>query len=82
MYRCVCMGGLLGASVHVWRLEDSLLDLVLSFHQVGPRDQTKVIRLVNKYLFPLSHLVSQLLTLLNEYLCLLNCYLNCYLKPY
>lgn len=32
--------------------------LALSFHFVGPRDPVRVVKLVGKYLFPQSHLVS------------------------
>lgn len=30
----------------MWRLEDSLLELALSFSHVGPRDETQAMRLV------------------------------------
>lgn len=36
--------------------EDNLQDLILSFHQVGPRHRAQVVRFGSKYLYPLSHL--------------------------
>lgn len=45
-------------SMYVWKSEESLWELVLSFHHVGPRDGTHVIRLNNKFLYLLSHLSS------------------------
>lgn len=45
---CVC------AKVYVWRLGDSFHRLVLSFHHVGYRDQTQVI----KSFYSLNHLTS------------------------
>lgn len=39
---------------HMWRAEDNLSGLVLSFYCVGPRDQTQVLRLGGKHLYPLS----------------------------
>lgn len=44
------------ACVHacVQRSEDSLWESVLSFHHVGPRDQTEVIRFGSSRLYPLS----------------------------
>ena len=41
----------------MWQSEDSWQRLALSFHFVGPRDPIQVIKLVGKYLYPLSHLV-------------------------
>lgn len=41
---------------HTCRSEDDLWLLVLSFHHVGPTDQTQVVRLGG--LYPLSHLDS------------------------
>lgn len=55
--------------VYVWKSENKL---ILSFHRLGPRDQTQVIRLGSKYLYPLGHLADQgvavlsLLPLLDE----------------
>lgn len=39
---------------HMWRAEDNLSGLVLSFYCVGPRVQTQVVRLGGKHLYPLS----------------------------
>lgn len=41
------------ATAHMWRSEDNLWDLVLSFHRVGPRDGTQVIRCKHQYLYSL-----------------------------
>lgn len=46
------------AIVHMWETEDSLLESVLFFHQVGPRDGAQVSRLGRKRLYPLSHLAA------------------------
>lgn len=40
---CVCACAY--AIAHVWRLEDSLLELVLAFFHVSPGDRTQVIGL-------------------------------------
>lgn len=40
----------------VWRSKDNLWKPDLSFHQVGPRDQTPLVNLDSKGLHPLSHL--------------------------
>lgn len=39
---------------HMWRPEDNLQESGLSFHPVGPRDQTQSVRLGGKLLYPLS----------------------------
>lgn len=44
--------------VLVWRPEDSFQYSVPSFHNTGPRTQTRVFRLGCKPLYPLSHLRS------------------------
>lgn len=41
-------------TVYVRRSEDNLEELVLSFHYMGSGDQTQVIRLGGKPLYPLS----------------------------
>lgn len=46
------------ASAHMWRPEENVRKLVLSFYQVGSRDQTQIIRTGDKYLHLLSHLVA------------------------
>lgn len=45
-------------TVHVWKLEYHLEEFVLSFHSVGPRDQTEVIRLGKQGSFLPSHLAG------------------------
>lgn len=54
---CLCMHAMEHVCIHVWRSEESLWELVLFFHHLGPRDGTRVIRL-NKFLYLLSHLSS------------------------
>lgn len=51
---CVCVCAL----AHMWRSEDNLQELVLSFDHVGSRDWTKVIWLGSKWLYLLSYLAS------------------------
>lgn len=42
------------AIVLVWQSEDNVLELVPSFHYVGPEGRTQVIRLGSKYLYLLN----------------------------
>jgi hypothetical protein len=49
---CVCVR----TGVYLCNSEDNLGESILSFHLVGPRDQTQVIGLGSKCLSPLSHL--------------------------
>lgn len=44
--------------VHLWRSEHTFGESVLSFHHVGYRNWTEVVRLGGKHLCPLNHLVS------------------------
>lgn len=44
------------AMAGLWRSDDTLQELVLSFHPVGSRDHTKVFRFGDKHLKLLSHL--------------------------
>lgn len=44
------LGGLLHATAHSWRMENSLQGMVLSFHHVATRDGTQVFRLGSKNL--------------------------------
>jgi hypothetical protein len=46
------------AIIYIWRLGDNLQESVLSFHYVGPRDGTQVIRMGSTYLNPLNHLTD------------------------
>jgi hypothetical protein len=48
----------------VWKSEYNLLELVLSFHCVGPGAQTKFSRIGGKCLYPLSHLAIPAQTIL------------------
>lgn len=48
----VCMG------LHVWMSEDSLQELLLSFHHVGRRDRSHAVRLGDGHLYPPSHLAA------------------------
>lgn len=56
-YRCVHTHMHTCAITHMWRLKDNFQKLVLSFHRVGPGDQTHV-SLGGKHLYSLSHLTS------------------------
>lgn len=48
------------ACTHMRRSEDNFQESVLSFHSVGPRDWTWVVRLGGKHLDPLNHFNSPL----------------------
>ena len=50
---CVCLWGCVGAA-YVWRPEDNLQELVLSFYWVG--SAAHLIRLGGKHLYLLRHL--------------------------
>lgn len=54
MYICVYVHDM----EYVWRSEDSLWELVLSFHHVGSRFQTQRIRLGGLHLYCPIHLTS------------------------
>ena len=49
--------GLCG-TLHVWESDHSLQESGLSFHHVGPRDPTQVVRFSGRNLYPLNHLCS------------------------
>lgn len=49
---------------HMWRLEDKLLEGLLSFHHIGPREWTQVSRFAGSHLYLLSRLHSLLMHLL------------------
>lgn len=51
-----------GAVAHVWRSDDNLWELVLSFHHVGPGEQTQAVSLGSKHDFTRPHLSISLLT--------------------
>lgn len=44
--------------MYVSRSEDSLLEFLLSFYCVGPKNGTRVLSLVSKYLYMLSYLTA------------------------
>lgn len=50
--------GYLCATAQVWKSKNSLPELAVSFHHVGPRTWTRVFRLVGKLLFSLTHFTS------------------------
>lgn len=50
----VCMCGYTHAMAHMWRSEDSFQELILFFHNMGPRSQTQVISFSNKCLYLLG----------------------------
>lgn len=56
---CVCV------SPYVWRSDDKLQELILSFYHVRPGDQTWVISLGSKHIYLFSCLVD---LLLNDYI--------------
>jgi hypothetical protein len=61
VFKCKCVS----ASVHVWRKEDNLRKLVLSFYCVGLRGHIQVTGTGGKLLYPLSHLAgSQVLNII------------------
>lgn len=45
-------------TVPVWRSRDNTQEMALSFHCLGPRDQTHIVRLGSKHLYPCSHFTS------------------------
>lgn len=47
--------GCVGITVHMWRSENNLRELVLSY-DMGPGDKTQVIKLGNRCLYLLHHL--------------------------
>lgn len=53
LFLCVCI-----STVHMWRSESSLQELVLSVHHVGQGNWILVIRLGSKRLYPVNWLVS------------------------
>lgn len=53
-FHCTCACAL----VHIWRSGDALQELILSFHPVGPGDQTQVVSLGSLHLYPLSCLTG------------------------
>ena len=57
---CVCVCVCTSQRVHK-EVEDNLWESVLFFHDVGPRDQTQVVRLGTKHLYLLSHPAHPLL---------------------
>lgn len=54
MSRC----GYLCATAHVWKSKNSLPELALSFHHMGPRTWTQVFRFVGKLLYSLTPFTS------------------------
>jgi hypothetical protein len=45
-------------TVRIWQSENNFVKLVLSFHHIGPGDQSQIIRLGGKHFYPLSYLSS------------------------
>lgn len=45
----------MGVTVHIWRLEKNLQELVLSY-DMGPGNKTQVIKFGNRCLYLLNHL--------------------------
>lgn len=54
MFPHVLVCGHACAMAHIWRLDDSLQDLILFIHYVDPGPRTQVIKLSAKPLYPLS----------------------------
>lgn len=46
MYVCMC--------TYLWKSEDNVLELVLSFHHVGPDNRIQFIKLSGSHLYPMS----------------------------
>lgn len=53
---CICVH--MHAMTRVWRSEDHLEELFLSFYHVGARDGTQMVRLSGKRLYLQSHVVG------------------------
>lgn len=53
---CICVH--MHAMTRVWRSEDHLEELFLSFYHVGARDGTQMVRLSGKHLYLQSHVVG------------------------
>lgn len=71
IYSCICVH--MDALVLVCRSEDSLWQLVLSFHQVSPRTWTQVMRVDGMFFYLLSTLLlSFKLYFLNKFLCIVS----------
>jgi hypothetical protein len=51
------------------RSKDNSQESVLSLHHVGARDQTQILKIGGKMLFPVSHLVSHIKHILDHFLC-------------
>lgn len=58
LHLCVCACAHTCTWAHMWRSEDNLQEVVLSFDHVGTRDWTKVIWLGGKWPYLLSYLSS------------------------
>ena len=65
LYICVCVCARVHtralyahATARVWRSENNLLELILSFHGIGPRDQTQVVGFGSRHFYSLNHLSS------------------------
>lgn len=53
-----CVGAYTFKPQCMWRLEDELWELVLSFHLIVSGDQIPVVRIGSKFLYPLRHLID------------------------
>lgn len=61
---CVCVH----STKYIWSSEGNFQKLLLSFYHKGSKNGTQVVRVGNKYLYPLSYLVNSYLFFLNNYM--------------
>lgn len=73
---CVCVCRHMHAVILLWRTEDNLRELVLSFHHADPGNWTQVFRLDSKGLCPLGHLISPPWKILSKNNQQLACFIN------
>lgn len=69
----MCVWGGACVHAHIWRPEDNLLEFGLSFHHLGPGNQTQVFMLDGRFLFWLSHVTSHNLKLRFKQSVTINC---------
>lgn len=63
-----------GHVYNIYTLKNNLQELVLSFQQVGPDDQTQVVRVGNTCIYLLSHLMRPFPSFI-QYLLTVNVYI-------
>jgi hypothetical protein len=63
-YLCIYMRWGVYATEHVWRSEDNMPELLLSFHHVHDGNRTQALKFGSKHLYTLSYLADPKLHLL------------------